>query len=117
MCKRTQLDLFEGQAYDVCINCSGAASVPESLTAPFRDFSLNAINVKHASARNTTITNATPTYRRKKRSGGGERRNEAAAAAKEETKRQRRWRKKRSGGEEEETNCGRGGKTKRRRKK
>ena len=37
--------IFESQTYDVCVNCSGAASVPDSLTSPFRDFSLNTVNV------------------------------------------------------------------------
>ena len=38
-------ELFESQAFDVCINCSGAASVPDSLQHPLRDFSLNTYNV------------------------------------------------------------------------
>ena len=37
--------LFESQSFDVCINCSGAANVPESLRVPLRDFNLNAVNV------------------------------------------------------------------------
>lgn len=37
--------VFQRQAYDVCINCSGAASVPDSLNNPHRDFLLNAVNV------------------------------------------------------------------------
>ena len=37
--------VFKRQAYDVCINCSGAASVPDSLNNPHRDFLLNAVNV------------------------------------------------------------------------
>lgn len=37
--------VFQRQAYDVCINCSGAASVPDSLNNPYRDFLLNAVNV------------------------------------------------------------------------
>lgn len=38
-------DVFEAQQYDVCINCSGAASVPDSLKHPYRDFLLNTANV------------------------------------------------------------------------
>lgn len=38
-------DVFENQQYDVCINCSGAASVPDSLKHPYRDFLLNTANV------------------------------------------------------------------------
>ena len=37
--------LFEVQAFDVCINCSGAASVPDSIAHPYRDFLLNTANV------------------------------------------------------------------------
>lgn len=37
--------LFEAQAFDVCINCSGAASVPDSIAHPYRDFLLNTANV------------------------------------------------------------------------
>lgn len=37
--------VFEMQQYDVCINCSGAASVPDSLKHPYRDFLLNTANV------------------------------------------------------------------------
>ncbi len=37
--------IFEQQAYDVCVNCSGAASVPDSLLHPYRDFLLNTVNV------------------------------------------------------------------------
>lgn len=37
--------LFEQHAFDVCINCSGAASVPLSLQFPLKDFSLNTLNV------------------------------------------------------------------------
>jgi len=36
---------FEEQDYDVCINCSGAASVPDSLVHPMRDYNLNVNNV------------------------------------------------------------------------
>ena len=38
-------DLFRCRKFDVCINCSGAASVPFSLDRPFNDFQLNAVNV------------------------------------------------------------------------
>jgi dTDP-glucose 4,6-dehydratase/UDP-glucose 4-epimerase len=38
-------EIFQTQQFDVCINCSGAASVPDSLVHPFRDFTLNTINV------------------------------------------------------------------------
>lgn len=31
--------------YDVCINCSGAASVPDSIIYPLRDYFLNTVNV------------------------------------------------------------------------
>ena len=37
--------VFENQQFDVCINCSGAASVPDSLAHPYRDFLLNTANV------------------------------------------------------------------------
>lgn len=37
--------LFEAQAFNVCINCSGAASVPDSIAHPYRDFLLNTANV------------------------------------------------------------------------
>jgi UDP-glucose 4-epimerase len=37
--------VFEQQEYDVCINCSGAASVPDSIKYPQRDFMLNTVNV------------------------------------------------------------------------
>ena len=36
---------FSQEGYDVCINCAGAASVPDSLANPYRDFSLNALTV------------------------------------------------------------------------
>lgn len=36
---------FENQSYELCINCSGAASVPDSVNAPLRDFNLNVLNV------------------------------------------------------------------------
>lgn len=38
-------EIFEAQNFDVCINCSGAASVPDSLVHPQRDFELNVSNV------------------------------------------------------------------------
>ncbi|MEM4736743.1 MAG: GDP-mannose 4,6-dehydratase [Nitrososphaeria archaeon] len=38
-------DIFSQNAYDVCINCSGAASVPDSLRNPQRDFYLNTYTV------------------------------------------------------------------------
>lgn len=37
--------IFQHNAFDACINCSGAASVPASLSDPFRDFTLNTYNV------------------------------------------------------------------------
>lgn len=37
--------IFESQQFDVCINCSGAASVPDSLRNPMRDYLLNTTNV------------------------------------------------------------------------
>lgn len=38
-------ELFEAEAFDYCLNCSGAASVPDSLKHPLRDFTLNTFNV------------------------------------------------------------------------
>lgn len=38
-------DLFRDQSFDICINCSGAASVPDSIKHPDRDFLLNTHNV------------------------------------------------------------------------
>lgn len=38
-------ELFENNGFDVCINCSGAASVPDSMQHPLRDFTLNTQNV------------------------------------------------------------------------
>lgn len=38
-------EIFVSRHYDVCINCSGAASVPFSLENPFYDFQLNTLNV------------------------------------------------------------------------
>ena len=37
--------LFQEHYFDVCINCSGAASVPDSLNYPLRDYYLNTVNV------------------------------------------------------------------------
>lgn len=37
--------IFQEQIFDICINCSGAASVPDSLQHPMRDYNLNAVNV------------------------------------------------------------------------
>ncbi len=37
--------IFQAQQVHVCINCSGAASVPDSLQNPLRDHHLNTINV------------------------------------------------------------------------
>ncbi len=37
--------IFRKSQFDICINCSGAASVPESLKNPGRDFELNVHNV------------------------------------------------------------------------
>ena len=37
--------IFENHQIDVCVNCSGAASVPLSLQFPLKDFSLNTLNV------------------------------------------------------------------------
>lgn len=37
--------IFEQHEIEVCLNCSGAASVPLSLQFPFKDFSLNTLNV------------------------------------------------------------------------
>ena len=39
------LEIFRDHEFDVCINCSGAASVPFSLDKPFNDFKLNTLNV------------------------------------------------------------------------
>jgi UDP-glucose 4-epimerase len=38
-------EIFAKQSFTICINCSGAASVPDSITNPQRDFSLNTYNV------------------------------------------------------------------------
>jgi dTDP-glucose 4,6-dehydratase/UDP-glucose 4-epimerase len=37
--------IFEKNKFDVCINCSGAASVPLSIEFPLKDFYLNTLNV------------------------------------------------------------------------
>lgn len=37
--------IFSQNDFDLCINCSGAASVPNSLENPLRDFTLNSMNV------------------------------------------------------------------------
>lgn len=37
--------LFQSQRFDICINCSGAASVGESHENPLRDHELNVVNV------------------------------------------------------------------------
>ncbi|MCE7065379.1 NAD(P)-dependent oxidoreductase [Dyadobacter sp. CY326] len=37
--------VFRDYQFDACINCSGAASVPDSLKNPMRDFTLNTLNV------------------------------------------------------------------------
>lgn len=37
--------VFEQQHFEVCVNCSGAASVPDSILHPYRDFLLNTANV------------------------------------------------------------------------
>lgn len=37
--------IFEHNKVDVCINCSGAASVPQSIENPYRDYLLNTVNV------------------------------------------------------------------------
>lgn len=37
--------VFEKFDFNICINCSGAASVPDSLAKPLRDFDLNTSNV------------------------------------------------------------------------
>lgn len=37
--------LFREIKYDLCVNCSGAASVPDSINNPLRDYHLNTVNV------------------------------------------------------------------------
>ena len=38
-------DIFQNHTFDVCINCSGAANVQDSIVNPQRDFTLNTLNV------------------------------------------------------------------------
>nr|WP_321409457.1 NAD-dependent epimerase/dehydratase family protein [uncultured Carboxylicivirga sp.] len=38
-------NVFHFENYDLCVNCSGAASVPDSITNPMRDYYLNTVNV------------------------------------------------------------------------
>jgi UDP-glucose 4-epimerase len=38
-------NIFQKHHFDVCVNCSGAASVPDSLLNPLRDYTLNTYNV------------------------------------------------------------------------
>lgn len=38
-------EIFEKNQFDICINCAGAASVPDSIKNPLRDFSLNVYHV------------------------------------------------------------------------
>lgn len=38
-------EIFAKNSFELCINCSGAASVPDSLVNPHRDFLLNTYNV------------------------------------------------------------------------
>jgi UDP-glucose 4-epimerase len=38
-------EIFETHLFDVCINCSGAANVPDSIEHPQRDFNLNVVSV------------------------------------------------------------------------
>ena len=38
-------EVFQNNQFDVCVNCSGAASVPDSLMHPLRDYYLNTVNV------------------------------------------------------------------------
>lgn len=37
--------VFQNQQYELCINCSGASSVPDSLNNSLRDYYLNTVNV------------------------------------------------------------------------
>ncbi len=37
--------LFQANRFDICLNCSGAASVQDSIINPLRDFNLNVCNV------------------------------------------------------------------------
>jgi UDP-glucose 4-epimerase len=38
-------NIFQNNTFDICVNCSGAASVPDSIKNPLRDFTLNTYNV------------------------------------------------------------------------
>ncbi len=38
-------EIFEVEQFNVCVNCSGAASVPDSIVHPLRDYTLNTSNV------------------------------------------------------------------------
>jgi UDP-glucose 4-epimerase len=38
-------DVFQSRTFDLCVNCSGAASVPASMENPLRDYLLNTVNV------------------------------------------------------------------------
>lgn len=38
-------EIFQKNKFDVCLNCSGAASVPNSIENPLHDFTLNTYNV------------------------------------------------------------------------
>ncbi len=38
-------NIFQNVKYDLCVNCSGAASVPDSINNPMRDYYLNTVNV------------------------------------------------------------------------
>ena len=38
-------EVFKSERFDYCVNCSGAASVPDSIKNPIRDFELNTHNV------------------------------------------------------------------------
>lgn len=38
-------EIFESNFFDVCVNCSGAANVQDSIRNPQRDFQLNTVNV------------------------------------------------------------------------
>lgn len=38
-------NVFQDTEFDLCVNCSGAASVPDSIKNPMRDYYLNTVNV------------------------------------------------------------------------
>ncbi|MCU4173870.1 NAD-dependent epimerase/dehydratase family protein [Carboxylicivirga sp. N1Y90] len=38
-------NVFQNNEFDLCVNCSGAASVPDSIKNPMRDYYLNTVNV------------------------------------------------------------------------